>query len=71
MIITKDTAAIVTGGASGLGNATARALVNAGAKVAIFDINAACLPTMVRAAITSLARCTNDKATQSTPFSNA
>ena len=37
----------------------------------IFDINAACLPTMVRATITSLARCTNDKATQSTPFSSA
>ncbi len=32
-------AAIVTGGASGLGNASARALANAGLKVAIFDIN--------------------------------
>jgi len=32
-------AAIVTGGASGLGAATARALANAGAKVAIFDMN--------------------------------
>ncbi|MEO7044295.1 MAG: SDR family NAD(P)-dependent oxidoreductase [Ferruginibacter sp.] len=31
--------AIVTGGASGLGAATAKALVNAGAKVAIFDLN--------------------------------
>jgi NAD(P)-dependent dehydrogenase (short-subunit alcohol dehydrogenase family) len=31
--------AIVTGGASGLGAATARALAAAGAKVAIFDIN--------------------------------
>ncbi|MFN4225676.1 MAG: SDR family oxidoreductase [Hyphomonas sp.] len=40
MQITKDTAAIVTGGASGLGQATARALAKAGAKVAIFDINA-------------------------------
>jgi NAD(P)-dependent dehydrogenase (short-subunit alcohol dehydrogenase family) len=39
MQITKDTAAIVTGGASGLGQATARALAKAGAKVAIFDIN--------------------------------
>ena len=33
------TPAIVTGGASGLGEATARALAAAGAKVAIFDLN--------------------------------
>ena len=39
MQITKDTAAIVTGGASGLGRATARALADAGARVAIFDMN--------------------------------
>ncbi len=32
-------AAIVTGGASGLGNATATMLAQAGAKVAIFDLN--------------------------------
>jgi NAD(P)-dependent dehydrogenase (short-subunit alcohol dehydrogenase family) len=32
-------AAIVTGGASGLGSATARMLAEAGAKVAIFDVN--------------------------------
>jgi len=38
--ITPDTAAVVTGGASGLGKATAIALAAAGAKVAIFDINA-------------------------------
>ena len=36
----KNKAAIVTGGASGLGEATARALAAAGAKVAIFDLNA-------------------------------
>jgi NAD(P)-dependent dehydrogenase (short-subunit alcohol dehydrogenase family) len=35
----KDSAAIVTGGASGLGHASARALAAAGAKVAIFDLN--------------------------------
>jgi NAD(P)-dependent dehydrogenase (short-subunit alcohol dehydrogenase family) len=33
-------AAIVTGGASGLGEATSRALAAAGARVAIFDLNA-------------------------------
>ena len=32
-------AAVVTGGASGLGAATARMLAEAGAKVAIFDVN--------------------------------
>jgi len=35
-----DCAAIVTGGASGLGEASARMLATAGAKVAIFDLNA-------------------------------
>ncbi len=35
----KDRIAIVTGGASGLGRATAQALVNKGAKVALFDLN--------------------------------
>jgi NAD(P)-dependent dehydrogenase (short-subunit alcohol dehydrogenase family) len=35
----KNTAAIVTGGGSGLGAATAKALAEAGAKVAIFDRN--------------------------------
>lgn len=36
----KGVGAIVTGGASGLGAATARELTKAGAKVAIFDMNA-------------------------------
>jgi NAD(P)-dependent dehydrogenase (short-subunit alcohol dehydrogenase family) len=36
----KGHSAIVTGGASGLGAATARALAAAGAKVAVFDVNA-------------------------------
>jgi len=40
MLITNDTAAVVTGGASGLGEASARALADAGLKVAIFDLNA-------------------------------
>ncbi|WP_375396593.1 SDR family NAD(P)-dependent oxidoreductase [uncultured Sphingomonas sp.] len=35
----KDRAAIVTGGASGLGAATATALAKSGSKVAIFDLN--------------------------------
>ena len=40
MKIGKDTPAVVTGGASGLGEATARMLAGHGAKVAIFDMNA-------------------------------
>lgn len=39
MRIDSSTAAVVTGGASGLGEATARALAAAGVKVAIFDVN--------------------------------
>ena len=41
MRITGDVAAVVTGGASGLGEATARALAAMGVKVAIFDMNEA------------------------------
>ncbi|MBY8824354.1 SDR family NAD(P)-dependent oxidoreductase [Sphingomonas colocasiae] len=37
----QDTAAIVTGGASGLGAATARLLASKGARVALFDLNEA------------------------------
>jgi NAD(P)-dependent dehydrogenase (short-subunit alcohol dehydrogenase family) len=40
MKIDNTIAAVVTGGASGLGKASAIALSSAGAKVAIFDINA-------------------------------
>ena len=39
MELSADVAAVVTGGASGLGEATARALAAKGAKVAIFDFN--------------------------------
>ena len=39
MKLSKDIAAVVTGGASGLGEATARELAAAGVHVAIFDMN--------------------------------
>lgn len=39
MDVSKETVAVVTGGASGLGAATVRALAAKGAKVAIFDLN--------------------------------
>ena len=48
MKIDKTVAAIVTGGASGLGKASARALAGAGAKVAIFDINEAAGETVAK-----------------------
>src|SRR5207344_2658072 len=42
----KDQAAIVTGGASGLGAATARRLAGLGAKVAVCDLNAKLAETL-------------------------
>jgi NAD(P)-dependent dehydrogenase (short-subunit alcohol dehydrogenase family) len=44
----KDQAAIVTGGASGLGAATARRLAKEGAKVAICDVNTKLAETVAR-----------------------
>ena len=41
-------AALVTGGASGLGAATARALANGGARVAVLDVNADAAATVAR-----------------------
>jgi NAD(P)-dependent dehydrogenase (short-subunit alcohol dehydrogenase family) len=41
MQLNESVAAVVTGGASGLGLATARALLARGVKVALFDVNAA------------------------------
>lgn len=41
MELDSSVAAVVTGGASGLGEATARALARKGVKVALFDLNAA------------------------------
>jgi NAD(P)-dependent dehydrogenase (short-subunit alcohol dehydrogenase family) len=40
MQLSKDIAAVVTGGASGLGAATARALAGKGVRVALLDLNA-------------------------------
>jgi NAD(P)-dependent dehydrogenase (short-subunit alcohol dehydrogenase family) len=40
MELSKSVSAVITGGASGLGEATARALAAKGVKVAIFDMNA-------------------------------
>jgi NAD(P)-dependent dehydrogenase (short-subunit alcohol dehydrogenase family) len=44
----KGHAAIVTGGASGLGAATARALAKAGARIAVFDVNEAAASAVAR-----------------------
>ena len=43
-----NVAAVVTGGASGLGGATARALADAGANVAVLDVNGNGATTMAK-----------------------
>ncbi|MEJ2458614.1 MAG: SDR family oxidoreductase [Novosphingobium sp.] len=48
MKLDNSVAAVVTGGASGLGAATARALAARGVKVAIFDLNAKAGEAMAR-----------------------
>jgi len=49
MQIDSNTAAVVTGAASGLGKASAEALAAAGAKVAVFDVNVAAGKEVARA----------------------
>ncbi len=62
----KGTGALVAGGASGLGEATARALVEAGATVTIADLNAekgeALAPSLARARASSQADVTDETA---------
>ena len=51
MEVSSKTPAVVTGGASGLGEATARALAAKGAKVAIFDMNEEAMKTLMKAGV--------------------
>ena len=55
-MLLKDQAAVVTGGASGLGAATARKLASLGAKVAVCDLTAlvACAGVTLSAVATSI-----------------
>lgn len=57
MEIGPDTPALVTGGASGLGAATARALAGAGARVAVLDLDAERGPALARGIGGLFARC--------------
>jgi NAD(P)-dependent dehydrogenase (short-subunit alcohol dehydrogenase family) len=57
MQLGKDVAAIVTGGASGLGAATARALAAKGVRVALFDLNEASGGALAKDLGGTFARC--------------
>ena len=57
MILGNDVSAIVTGGASGLGAATARALAAKGVKVAIFDLNDTLGPVVAKEIGGTYAKC--------------
>jgi NAD(P)-dependent dehydrogenase (short-subunit alcohol dehydrogenase family) len=57
MQLGKDVSAVVTGAASGLGAATARALAAKGVKVAILDLNAALGETVAKEIGGTYARC--------------
>ena len=54
MQLGQNIAAIVTGGASGLGGATARALAGKGVKVAIFDLNQELGETVAREIVSNV-----------------
>src|SRR5919109_1453679 len=62
MQLGKDIAAVVTGGASGLGAATARALAGKGVKVALLDLNAEAGEKLAKELGGTFAKCdvTND-----------
>jgi len=57
MQLSKDIAAVVTGGASGLGAATARALAAKGVRVALLDLNAAAGEKLAKELSGVFARC--------------
>ena len=57
MQLGKEVAAVVTGGASGLGAATARALAAKGVRVAIFDLNESAGPALAAELGGTFAKC--------------
>src|SRR2546426_444852 len=57
MQLGKDIAAVVTGGASGLGAATAKALAGKGVKVAILDLNAELSEKLAKELSGTFAKC--------------
>lgn len=57
MQLGKDIAAVITGGASGLGAATARALASKGVRVAVLDLNATAGEVLAKELGGTFARC--------------